>query len=925
MKKQLLFFCVSFLLILSSFRLYAQVNEGWTEIGNAAYNSQLYDIAFPTATNGFAVGSGGSVLKTTDGGQNWTAIDIGVNYSLFQIQFTSDTVGYIFGGVKIGPRMTKVLKTTDGGQNWTEVYSYTGDYLSDMFFLNDSLGWLSGYNKIISTSDGGVNWTVVNQSGAYTIKKVLFTNPSRGLYLDNAMKLNKSTDGGQTWSILHDFSPLNGHTMDFADPENGFLLVTTNQSLFLTSDSGATWIAKNSPGERCEVIRAISDSIVFLLNTDENKIFQTTDAGTSFQTVYSNNSAGLKNFKYFHGKYYAVGAGALILSSVDGFVWDTIHHGNYSGQLTDITFIDDMQGVAVGTKGYIKKTNNGGLSWQIESIHPYKDLMGVSYFNSNNIIIAASDSLILQSSDSCQTWNNSSTGFHSQNATGVIMTSPTTGFAYGNLGIYKTADGGASWTKSGTYGNVYSSSAIHADTVFFGMTSFFGYTMDGGVSYVTPISTSQIQNALYFFNANEGVRANHWGQIYTTNNRGVNWSQRISLSNEMFDLCFIDDTTGYCVGDNGYIYKTIDRGLNWFEIESPTMRALHAIWFTPDGTGYIVGDDGMILRKSIVPTYDVDFIVINDEGDSLHNATMEFNASVYPQGNYSVNALQSGCYPYTFSCVGHEDFSDTLLLSSDSSIVVEMKKYHQLTVNVHNVFSTPVENADVTVGLMNDQTDALGTVVFQDLTKANAIQLQIQATHYLSQTHSIDILGDTLFAILLKADINAPIANAASSITNNSFTANWGMVTAADSFALFVSTDSFITHLAAYDSLIVNATSQIVSGLNPNQQYYYRLRAINDYGFSDYSNTIQLTTTNTSIEESASTAILSLWPNPANDFINISIAEEIDGSMLWVRDCFGRIIIERKAENTMLLDISNLPSGIYLVQYYNQTMYFVKQ
>jgi photosystem II stability/assembly factor-like uncharacterized protein len=923
MKKKLLLVFMSFITTFSFLQLHSQVNEGWVEVGNAAYNSQLYDIAFPTATKGFAIGSGGAFLKTTDGGATWTAHDIGAKYTLFQIHFTSATTGYIMGGIRIGPLMSKVLKTTDGGQTWNEIYSLNSDYLTDMFFLNDTHGWLSSNEKITYTTDGGQNWTTVAQSGSFTIKNVLFTNATRGLYLDNNSKVRKSTDGGQTWSIFSDLA-LNGKTINFADPENGFMLTVMSQALFSSVDSGATWVAKNSPGDICEVIRAETDSIVYLLNYDENKIFRTADAGTTFQTVYQQNGAGLKNFRKFHGKYYAVGAGGLIIESVDGFVWNTIHQGNYSGLLTDVTFIDDTYGIAVGTKGFIKKTTNGGVSWQVESLHPYKDLKGVSYFNTDNILIAGSDSLLLRSTDTCQTWTSTATGFSTQNAYGITMTSPLTGFAFGNLPLLKTTDGGATWAQSGTYGNVHSCSAVNIDTIFFGMNNNFGYTLDGGTSYVTPIATTNIQRALHFFNGDEGVRVSHWGHIFITTDRGANWTRSINLSNDMFDITFIDDTTGYCVGDNGYIYKSIDRGISWFQIESPTMRSLHAVWFTPDGTGYIVGNDGVILRKAIVPTYTVDFEVSNVEGQIISDATMTFDGSAYPVGQYTVIGLEAETYPYSFSASGHETYNDNLILSSDTTITIVMQNYHEVSVSVENIFNNPVSSADVSLGLMSDQTDASGTVIFQNVTKANEIQLQVSATNYIDKTISVDIMGDTLFAFVLEADLDAPVANVAENIEGNSFEANWTAVANADSYALFVSQDSFITHIAGFDSLVVTGTTRLVDGLAPNQQYSYRLRAINAYGISDYSNVITETATDHTGLENFQKENIFIHPNPAEDILYIGNVNPAVNQMAYINDIAGRNLMIVNPSESNEIDISVLPEGIYIIRYMDKSVRFVK-
>ena len=90
----------------------------------------------------------------------------------------------------------------------------------------------------------------------------------------------------------------------------------------------------------------------------------------------------------------------------------------------------------------------------------------------------------------------------------------------------------------------------------------------------------------------------------------------------------------------------------------------------------------------------------------------------------------------------------------------------------------------------------------------------------------------------------APIAIAASNISMNEFTANWNSSASATKYWLDVSTSSnFSTFVTNYNSKDVgNSTSSIVTGLNPGTTYYYRVRASNNIGTSDNSNTITTTT-----------------------------------------------------------------------------------
>lgn len=87
-----------------------------------------------------------------------------------------------------------------------------------------------------------------------------------------------------------------------------------------------------------------------------------------------------------------------------------------------------------------------------------------------------------------------------------------------------------------------------------------------------------------------------------------------------------------------------------------------------------------------------------------------------------------------------------------------------------------------------------------------------------------------------------PTANAATAIAATTFTANWTAPAGASTYRLDVSADNFATILTGYDNLLVDGTSQIVSGLTVNTAYKYRVRAENVTGASANSNEISVTT-----------------------------------------------------------------------------------
>jgi fibronectin type III domain protein len=90
----------------------------------------------------------------------------------------------------------------------------------------------------------------------------------------------------------------------------------------------------------------------------------------------------------------------------------------------------------------------------------------------------------------------------------------------------------------------------------------------------------------------------------------------------------------------------------------------------------------------------------------------------------------------------------------------------------------------------------------------------------------------------------APKAQSATQVKATSFTARWHSVGGATGYRLDVATDpAFVNYVPGYQNLDVgNVTSRNVTGLTPNTNYYYRLRAYNAGGTSPNSNVIGVKT-----------------------------------------------------------------------------------
>ncbi|WP_428232553.1 endo-1,4-beta-xylanase [Flavobacterium sp.] len=100
---------------------------------------------------------------------------------------------------------------------------------------------------------------------------------------------------------------------------------------------------------------------------------------------------------------------------------------------------------------------------------------------------------------------------------------------------------------------------------------------------------------------------------------------------------------------------------------------------------------------------------------------------------------------------------------------------------------------------------------------------------------------------VVASTLETPIANAPKDVNDTGFKAKWNYVSHAKSYLLDVSTtqnfDSFVTN---YNAKPVTDLNEVVVGLKGGTQYFYRVRAKNETGISEYSNVISVVTTGSS-------------------------------------------------------------------------------
>gem|GEM_PF-6204511 len=251
------------------------------------------DIHFVNDTVGFIAGSCG-MKKTQDGGYSWDVYS-NSNYNEYRnlFFFNADTgVAFAYPGYD-------VIKTVDGGANWSFKFSY--DIPSNFSFpSNDSIGFIASSvpfgnpSLIYRTTNYGDTWSLWGNLTYATIdenwiEEIFFADYATGFAGSDGGKIYKTTDGGLTWNLTA--YPYGGEFKEifFLDSLNGFVLTTvggvfpvSGGGAYRTINGGVSWsvIFSGSASTGIEFF----DSIGYL-SADE-KILKSTDRGQTWNNEW---------------------------------------------------------------------------------------------------------------------------------------------------------------------------------------------------------------------------------------------------------------------------------------------------------------------------------------------------------------------------------------------------------------------------------------------------------------------------------------------------------------------------------------------------------------------------------------------------------------------------------------------------------------
>lgn len=303
-----------------------------------ADDANLHAVQFVGRTVGWAVGDRGVIWHTADGGRSWRAVPSPVDCPLRDVQFLTDRVGWIAGGMttpftRVGRGV--LLHTRNGGESWEQLAPGKLPRLHSVHFFSMTEGVVVGE----ATDD--------HPSGVLT-----------------------TVDGGKTWQDAPGHGTGAWRASVFLRPDVGVVAGTGGQSLLF---GGGRLIEPRmeNPG-----LRAIHDLTIARDDSgwmvgDGGLVLKTTNSGIVWDTPPAPLPAAVRDLFDFHavcatgGKVWVAGTpGSVIWHSPDGGQTWQKQYTHQRLPLSAITMTDDGIGWAVGALGVMLRTADAGRTWQ---------------------------------------------------------------------------------------------------------------------------------------------------------------------------------------------------------------------------------------------------------------------------------------------------------------------------------------------------------------------------------------------------------------------------------------------------------------------------------------------------------------------------------------------------------------------------------
>lgn len=598
--------------------VYKSMDAGasWALTGNADNRplwAQTIVIDPETSSTIYAGTSGNGVFKTANGGKSWMPINTGfppTERDVRALAIDRKNPLTIYAGQYTGPFMT-----TDGGAHWeklsfttTPVFSLAIDPKNPEIIYAGTLG-----EGVFKSTDRGRTWRARNRllPTLAVDKLVLDPNDPTNLYAltySGIYRLRQSVASTNQENTVLRFIAIGG------DREAEISWETSHENNL------AGFVLLRSVGAATGTFTEIAN-----FNRDSALVAKGTTGRFSRRYIWSDLAVANDTIYWYKLKivtktgeetiaapiFAAPSAGNILVQSDETRAWEWQNPLPTGNGLWDVDFVDANHGWIAGEQGTMLRTTDGGRSWKFLNAGVEVKNGGwltevnfrqIKFFDPMNGVIGgytilgtddgAGEQLVLRTTDGGETWKITLRlrNLSPNRWLDMFFLDTQQGWLFiDGQGIFRTLDGGFSWTKIGTvpppftYGGVRFTPTGLYKLFFITPDSGFGaigdqhvfQTIDGGKNWVAKLVLGLgFTNDIFFIDKQMGWMVDDGGHVFQTTDAGRSWNLQQTLGSfNLFRIRFIDKSTGFILAyqsnlpaqgpDQGIIFKTTDGGATW--------------------------------------------------------------------------------------------------------------------------------------------------------------------------------------------------------------------------------------------------------------------------------------------------------------------------------------------------------------------------
>ncbi len=484
----------------------------------------LMDVYFLDHDTGWIVGRYQIILKTTDGGDNWTKISniLADNISYHSVSFTDGLHGCAVGGSTPGFGGV-IMVTDDGGFTWTETTPSGDDPFYKVIFIDADTGWVCGNGgALMKTIDGGYTWIDKSYTNSY-FKDIHFFDNMHGILFESSDAI-LTFDGGESWDSTVNIGATSSIRGTSSWGYNGVITVGFSNSMSKTTDGGVNWDNLNNGTVSSIYQIGFFDAFNGLAVTgtyNTNGLIRTTDGGYNWHTDTLIENGPFYLMKIYDQSCYLLNSSSQMMKTTNGGEeWDLLEIPPVSYEYYDMQFLNENTGYMCALEGKFVKTIDGGVTWLDKSLSNNYVLEFLLFINEDTGFIINSDArTILRTKNGGDDWTISYlSNRYNCRPKSISFINENEGFASTHEGfLFKTINCGDTWEEFYTLPGSSQSEILFVDETegWYKAGATIFHTIDGGESWVSESYFGKILWGMFFLDNTKGWLGGEDGFVAT--------------------------------------------------------------------------------------------------------------------------------------------------------------------------------------------------------------------------------------------------------------------------------------------------------------------------------------------------------------------------------------------------------------------------